>query len=93
MCVRSSKVKPKETAEVWSPGESGRESRSDRELELHKLGLFADWEKMSKYQRSKAVHTGLMKLWAVPVKKHPIKNKQIWQSFYDKTAYSEEQWS
>mmetsp|Transcript_36061 Transcript_36061/g.116086 ORF Transcript_36061/g.116086 Transcript_36061/m.116086 type:complete len:376 (+) Transcript_36061:27-1154(+) len=35
MSVRSSKVKPKETAEVWSPGESGRESRSDRELELH----------------------------------------------------------
>ena len=35
MGVRSSKVKPKETAEVWSPGESGRESRSDRELEPH----------------------------------------------------------
>mmetsp|Transcript_7522 Transcript_7522/g.23707 ORF Transcript_7522/g.23707 Transcript_7522/m.23707 type:complete len:275 (-) Transcript_7522:1146-1970(-) len=34
MGVRSSKVKPKETAEVW-PGESGRASRSDRELELH----------------------------------------------------------
>jgi len=47
MSVRSSKVKPKETAEVWSPGESGRESRSDRELELHNevaraAGLAAD---------------------------------------------------
>ena len=72
--------------------QNGSGSREHKELELHKLGLFAGWEEMSHYRKSKAVHTGLMKLYANPIKKHPRLNKRIWDDFWNKTAYTQEKW-